>query len=127
MRKKLIRILWSDPLRIDDAIASSITITHGLRVWGAHETSLYIGKATRTTRERLISHKTDWLHLYRGGLFVRVGQIIYPKNVDGIVIDHAESALIYEHRDILQENTDERFSYSYSNLYRLENIGNVVS
>lgn len=129
LRKKLIRILWSSPLRIDDAIASPITLNCGLyyitRVWGSRETSLYIGKATRTVRERLVSHKLDWLHLDRGGLFVRVGKFMYPRNIDVTIIDHAESALIFDHRDILQENTDKRLSYSYTDIYQIVNTGNI--
>ena len=129
MRKKLIRILWSDPLLIDDAISSPITLKCGLyyitRLWGSHETSLYIGKATRTIQERLIAHKHDWLYLYRGSLLVRVGQLTYPRNIDAAVIDHAESALIFEHGNILQENTDKWLSYSYTDLYQIENTGNI--
>lgn len=129
MRKKLIRISWSDPLLLDDAIASPLSLKQGLyyitRLWGTHETSLYIGKTTRTIRERLLSHKSDWLHLYHGSIFVRVGELIYPKNIDATIIDHAESALIFEHQDILQECTDKRLSYSYTDLYQIENIGNI--
>lgn len=114
---------------VDDAIASPITLTCGLyyitRLWGCRETSLYIGKATRTIRERLAAHKHDWLHLYRGKLLVRVGRFTYPKSIDAAVIDHAESALIFEHGDILQENTDKRLSYSYTDLYQIENTGNI--
>ena len=37
----------------------------------------------------------------------------------------AESALIFEHAALLTENTDKRNSYSYSDLYRIENTGNI--
>lgn len=129
MRRRIIRIRWTTPILLDEALVSPATSICGLyyisRVWGGHETSLYIGKATNAIRERLRAHKHEWLYLYRGSLYVRIGQIIYPKTVSGNLIDHAESALIFEHGDILQENTDKRQSYSYSGLYRIENVGDI--
>lgn len=128
MRDKIIRIEWSDPLLIEDAISSPLSLQAGLyyitRLFGTKETSLYIGKATETIRQRLKSHNKNWVHDYRGKVFVRLGKIIYPKIVDAELIDHAESALIFEHGDILTDNTDKRFTYSYTDLYRIENIGN---
>lgn len=86
MRDKIIRILWLDPIDVDAAIESEATLNPGLyyitRIWGENETSLYIGKASRTIRERLIDHKKHWLPLYRGKLMVRIGQIIYPHSPD---------------------------------------------
>ena len=126
MRDKIIRIHWAPPVLIEDAILSPLSKKPGLyyitRLFGTNETSIYIGKATRTIRERLRSH-TDWVHNYRGKIHVRIGQIIYPVQVDADLIDHAESALIYQHGAILTDNTDKRNSYSYSDLYRIENIG----
>ena len=126
MRDKIIRIQWSSPMLIEDAIASALSKNHGLyyitRLFGTNETSIYIGKATRTIRERLRTH-VEWVHNYRGKIYVRIGQIIYPAQVDADLIDHAESALIYQHGDILTDNTDKRNTYSYSDLYRIENIG----
>lgn len=127
-RKKIIRIEWSEPYLIEDAIQADISKSRGLyyitSVFGAHETSRYIGKATRTIKERLVIHNRDWVHNYRGKIYVRIGKIIYPQVVDSELIDHAESALIYEHRDILTDNTDKRYSYSYSETYIIENMGN---
>ena len=61
MRYKIIRILWLDPIEVDSAIESETSLNPGLyyitRIWGENETSLYIGKASRTIRERLIDHK----------------------------------------------------------------------
>lgn len=72
MRDKIIRILWLDPIDVDAAIESETSLNPGLyyitRIWGENETSLYIGKASRTIRERLIDHKKHWLPLYRGKL-----------------------------------------------------------
>ena len=129
MRDKIIRILWLDPIDVDAAIESEASLNPGLyyitRIWGENETSLYIGKASRTIRERLIDHKKHWLSLYRGKLMVRIGQIIYPHSPDATLIDHAESALIFEHSEILTDNTDKRNTYSYSELYQIQNTGNI--
>lgn len=128
MRDRKIRIFWTNPIEIEGSIQSLDALFPGLyyitRVWGDHETSLYIGKATRTTKERLCIHNREWVHSYRGKIYVRIGKIVYPQNFDADIIDHAESALIYEHRSILKDNTDKRDSYSYSELYQIENTGN---
>ena len=129
MRDKIIRILWLDPIEVDSAIESEASLNPGLyyitRIWGENETSLYIGKASRTIRERLMDHKKHWLPLYLGKLMVRIGQIIYPHSPDATLIDHAESALIFEHSEILTDNTDKRNTYSYSDLYQIQNTGNI--
>lgn len=129
MRDKIIRIKWSDPLPIDDAIEQEDSLYPGLyyitRVLHGKETSLYIGKATRTIRERLISHRKEWLSNRYGEKNIRLGRIIYPNNADSEIIDHAESALIFEHGDILIDNTDKIKTYSYSELYQIQNIGNL--
>ena len=129
MRDRIIRILWLDPIDVEAAIESEASLNPGLyyitRIWGENETSLYIGKASRTIRERLIDHKKHWLPLYLGKLMVRIGQIIYPHSPDATLIDHAESALIFEHSEILTDNTDKRNTYSYSDLYQIQNTGNI--
>ena len=129
MKDKIIRILWSEPSSLDLTMSMIGSQQPGLyyitRLWGSHETSLYIGKASRTIRERLEDHKKHWLHLYRGQILVRLGHIVYPTVFDAELLDHAESALIFEHGDILTDNTSKRNSYSYSELYRIENTGNI--
>ena len=129
MRDKIIRILWSEPMLVDDMIQTDEAYQPGLyyitRVLHGNETSLYIGKASRTVRERLIKHRNEWLSNRYGKKYVRFGKIIYPPNADSEVIDHAESALIFEHGDILIDNTDKRNTYSYSELYQVQNIGNI--
>jgi hypothetical protein len=128
MRDKIIRINWAEPQLIEDAVASPMAMNPGLyyitRLFGMKETSLYIGKSAHSIRSRLTSHE-DWVHGYRGKILVRIGTIIYPAHINSEIIDHAESALIYEHENILIENTDKLYSYSYSELYRIENIGNT--
>lgn len=129
MRDKIIRIYWADPLPVDDAIESDESLYSGVyyitRVFNGRESSRYIGKATNTIRERLKDHRKEWLHRVRGQILVRMGSIIYPRNPDSEIIDHAESALIYEHKDILADNTDKVKSYSYSELYQIQNTGNI--
>ena len=129
MRDKIIRILWSEPAPLDLAMSMIGSQQPGLyyitRLWGSNETSLYIGKASRTIRERLEDHKKHWLHLYRGQILVRLGHIVYPTSFNEELLDHAESALIFEHADLLIENTDKRKSYSYSELYQIQNTGNI--
>lgn len=131
MRDKIIRIHWNQAMLLEDAIASDMANTQGLyyitRVFGSKETSLYLGIATKnnTISHRLRGHKSNWLHLYRGKLFVRVGNIVYPKCPDDSIIDHAESAILYEQKDVFFENTCKTKSYSYSELYRIENEGDI--
>ena len=131
MRDKIIRIYWNDALLLDEAIESDLSNTQGLyylsRVFGGNETSLYLGIATHnnTIRNRLKSHREHWLNLYRGKIYVRLGHIIYPKNPDASVIDHAESAIVYEQKDVFFENTSKTKTYSYTDLYRIENEGDI--
>ena len=131
MPDKIIRIEWSSPLPFDKAVLSNLSNTQGLyyitRLFGNKETSLYLGIATKnnTIRNRLRGHKKNWLFLYRGQKFVRIGKIVYPKYYDAALIDHAESALLFaeEHKHLFVENVSKRNSYSYYELYRIENTG----
>ena len=131
MKDKIIRINWSEPLLLDDAISSDLSNIQGLyyisRVFGEKETSLYIGIATQnnTISHRLKAHKEDWLKLYRGKIFVRLGKIIYPANPSKSTIEHAESAIIFEQSKIFYENTCKTKSYTYTELYRIENEGDI--
>ena len=132
MRDKIIRIYWSNPVLVDEMIESEDSLQSGLyyitRILHGKETSLYIGKASRTIRERLIDHRrgrNEWLANRYGEKYVRIGTIIYPHHVDSEIIDHAESALIFEHGDMLIDHTDKTKTYSYSELYQVQNIGNI--
>lgn len=131
MRDKIIRIHWSKALPIDEVIESDISNSQGLyyisRVFGSKETSLYLGIATKnnTIRHRLKAHRDSWLTLYRGKINVRVGEVIYPRKADAQIIDHAESAILYEQSDIFIENTDKTKGYTYLDLYRIENEGDI--
>jgi len=132
MRDKIIRIHWHTALPLDEAIVSELSNTQGLyyisRLFGKTETSLYLGIATKTNtiRHRLQAHRDDWLSHYRGKIHVRLGHVIYPLNADADIIDHAESAILYEQKnDIFFENTCKIKSYSYTDLYRIENEGDI--
>lgn len=131
MRDKIIRISWHKALPIEEVIASDLSNTQGLyyisRVFGNKETSLYLGIATQrnTIRNRLKSHSEHWLNLYRGKIYVRLGHIIYPFNSDASIIDHAESAILYDQSDVFFENRNKTKSYSYKELYRIENEGDI--
>ncbi len=132
MRDKIIRIYWHNALLLDDAIKSNLSKTQGLyyitRISGNKETSLYMGIATKnnTISHRLKGHKDSWLNLYKGQIKVRIGHIIYPKAITASIIDHAESAIIFEMgNDVFFENTCKTKSYSYTDLYRIENENDI--
>ena len=50
---------------------------------------------------------------------------MYPKSHDDSIIDHAESAILYEQSDVFYENTCKIKSYSYTEVYRIENEGDI--
>ena len=131
MRDKIIRIQWSNPIELSEALEDETANVQGLyyitRVFGANETSLYLGIATgeNTVKRRLYDHKKKWLNLYCGKIYVRVGKVIYPREYDDSIIDHAESAILYEQSNVFYENTCKTKSYSYTELYRIENEGDI--
>ena len=137
MRDKIIRINWSEPFTLENAIQDEMSKTQGLyyitRVFGEKETSLYLGIARKnnTIKHRLEGHRDWWLPSYRGKIYVRIGNIVYPavSDVDkkSELIDHAESAILFEPQQskLFPENISKRKSYTYSELYRVENIGDI--
>ena len=137
MRDKIIRISWSKALPLEEAITSGLSKTRGLyyitRVFGKKETSLYLGIARKnnTIKHRLEGHRDWWLPSYRGKIFVRIGNIVYPKVSDidkqSELIDHAESGILFDprHKNMFPENISKRKSYTYTELYRIENIGDI--
>ena len=137
MRDKIIRIHWSEPMLLEDAIQSDLAQKQGLyyitRIFGKNETSLYLGKATKnnTIKHRLISHRDNWLFKYRGKKYVRIGRIVYPKTSDIYenekLIDHAERAILYDkaHSKLFPENIQNRKRYTSTDLYRIENEGDI--
>ena len=131
MRDRIIRIKWSAPFLLNDAISDEISNSQGLyyitRVFGDKETSLYLGIATKnnTIRHRLYGHRGNWLPDYRGKIYVRIGHIEYSLCSVDEAIDIAESAILYEpeHEHLFPENLAKRKSYTCNEFYRIENSG----
>lgn len=142
IRQKII-IQWSEPIPFEEALHSEKTNTQGLyyitrtinrKNNKPKETSLYIGKATNsnTIKNRLKAHKQNWIDLWYGKKFVRIGKIVYPELYfsydEALIIDHAESAILAEekHKNIFLQNTDKRNTFSFYNLYEIENKGKDI-
>jgi len=124
MRIKTVKINWTYPVLYENIFSSIKVSEKGIyylsRKFGDKETLLYIGKTSNSFYNRLYSHK-DWLNLYRGKLFVRLGIIVSPKTYDDNLITDVESALIYEMQPF--ENTDKTNGYYYLNECKIVNIG----
>ena len=133
MHSKIIRVHWTDPRPIDDVISSlsddEIGLYYITRRFNGKESSLYIGESISSIKNRLMSHK-NWVHGYsHSQIYVRIGYIVYPKNNIVNAIQHAEKALIYEHGQygtgILIENTVSTSSYTYTDVFKIINEGNL--
>ena len=100
---KEITIKWSYPKEFDIALASErmndIGIYYISRVFGDKETLLYIGKTTASFGSRLKDHKAKWLDDYRGTKYVRLGEIVEPKDMSVYdtagYINDAEKTIIF--------------------------------
>jgi len=64
------------------------------------------------------------LKYYRGNIQIRIGKIIYPHNPTDEMIYDAESAIVYNNNFLL-DNRAKINSYTYTELYRIENIGDI--
>ncbi|MCG1013216.1 GIY-YIG nuclease family protein [Tepidanaerobacter sp. GT38] len=66
------------------------------RVFGNNETLLYIGKTERSFLNRINEHTKEWLHLYRGQLYVRFGVLSFEpgKKFSSKKLNDVESLLI---------------------------------
>ena len=131
MRERVIRILWTGPVQIDEAISTlsddAIGLYYITRRFNGKESSLYIGESISSIKNRLLSHKS-WVHDYsHSQIYVRIGRIVYPRQEVENAILHAEKALIFEHGQygtkILIENTVSTASYSYTNVFKIVNEG----
>lgn len=131
MRDRIIRVYWHEPVLLDDILKNDLSLKQGLyyitRVFGEKETSIYVGIATgkNTIRNRLRYHISNWLYEYRGKKYVRIGEIVYPRLYNDQIIDYAESAILFDprHKNLFEANISKRKSYSYYDLYRIENVG----
>lgn len=126
MRKKSVTIEWSYPIVYSHAYEKDKCTENGIyyisRVFGGHETLIYIGKTVDCFSNRLKSHEESWLNTVRGEKYIRFGSIITPKTYDNDLIEDIESAIIYEMQP--QNNYMKTCSYTYRSGYFV-NINNT--
>jgi len=125
MRNHDIKIKWSKPYPFKEVFECEVVDERGLycisRIFGANESIIYIGMATNTFRERLVSHENNWIDSCKGYKLVRLGRIV-DRPFTKRIVRHAENALIFELKP--QENTMSIKSYTYEQEYVVHNIGN---
>lgn len=134
MRK--VRIEWSYPMDINNIIyderMSDIGLYYITRNFRGHITDLYIGKTTYNFHSRLEAHIKNWFGDHRGLIQVRLGYIVYPKNITRQyrkeLIDSAEKTLIYFMRDKLKHNKQcmkDCYPKYWLDIYNTRYIGNL--
>lgn len=95
-----ITITWHGPYKLQNIerydIVNEIGIYAIYRVFGNNETLLYIGKTERSFLNRINEHTKEWLHLYRGQLYVRFGVLSFEpgKKFSSKKLNDVESLLI---------------------------------
>lgn len=129
--KTVIRINWTKPMMLEDAITSLLFQQPGLyyitKLLYTREKSLYIGKSTYSVHDRLLEHskKYEGQDIY----LVRLGQIVKPEHPTEEILDKAESALIYMHgpigKNILQDNIRKTCTCPGDMTYQIENTGDI--
>lgn len=126
MRKKSVTIEWSYPIVCSRAYEKDKYTENGIyyisRVFGGHETLIYIGKTVDCFMNRIKSHEEVWLNTVRGKKYIRFGCILAPKTYDNDLIEDIESAIIYEMKP--QNNYMKTCSYTYRSGYFV-NINNT--
>lgn len=126
MRKKSVTIEWSFPIVYSHAYEKEKCSEHGIyyisRVFGGHETLIYIGKTVDCFFNRLKSHDDTWLKTVRGQKYIRFGSILTPKTYDNNLLEDIESAIIYEMQP--HNNYMKTCGYTYRSFYFV-NISNV--
>lgn len=130
-----ITIKWSYPVEYDTAMQSEKKNNIGLyyisRVFGGNETLLYIGKTIHSFESRLKSHKDRFIDLYRGKKYVRLGEVVEPKEVSpyelkGYINDAEKTIIFYianEMKDELPENVTSKSSTCPDEDLIITNIG----
>ena len=76
-----ITITWHGPYKLQNIDKYHIVNKTGIyaiyRVFGNNETLQYIGKTERSFVSRINEHAKEWLHHYRGQLYVRFGVLSF--------------------------------------------------
>jgi len=119
---KEITIKWSYPKKFDmvlnSEMADHIGIYYISRKFGDKETLLYIGKTIASFESRLSDHKKKWLDNYRGTKYVRLGEIIEPKDMsvydEAGYINDAEKTIIFFLEQVLKKEIPENVTSTKS-------------
>ena len=130
-RQKKVTVKWSYPKLLATNWYSDDLKGKGLyyisRKFGRKETLLYIGQTFDSYYNRLIAHDWNWLGLYRGKKYFRLGSIIYPSNRSDEemkqLLKDVESALIFGTAPTPKENSKSTISYTPKHLYIITNEG----
>lgn len=126
-RQRKTEIYWSYPKTLESVLDSEICLNGwGLyyisRKFGGNETLLYIGLTfDQTYIKRIAQHRKNWLHQYRGEIYIRFGEFTKPQQIAKDLVVDVESCLIYELEP--RYNTCKKSSYSFSNEYVITSNG----
>ena len=126
-RQRKTEIHWSYPKKLESALDSEICLTGwGLyyisRKFGEKETLLYIGLTfNQTYIKRIAQHRKNWVHQYRGEIYIRFGEFTKPLSIEKDLVVDVESCLIYELEP--KHNICKKSSYRYSNEYIITSNG----
>ena len=126
---KEIHIRWDTPVPFEEAIEAlggrEIGLYYITRMYNKKETGLYLGESTYSIKHRLKAHR-DWVYTYsHSKIYVRIGRAQASGGDIKEAIRHAEKALILDHSNVLCDNTASTKSYSYDELYRIYNEGDI--
>lgn len=126
-RQRKTEINWTYPRKLESAINSSICVeSWGIyyisRKFGNNETLLYIGLTfNQKFVHRIAKHYENWLHKYRGTIYIRFGEFTKPQYITKDLIEDAESCLIFELSP--KHNICKKASYTFTNEYIISNTG----
>jgi len=126
-RQRKTEITWSYPRTLESALNSEICLSgwgiyYISRKFGDKETLLYVGLTfDQTFIKRIAQHRKNWLHLYRGAIYIRFGEFTKPQSISKDLVEDVESCLIYELDP--KHNICKKSYYSYSNEYIITNNG----
>lgn len=134
MRKIIIE--WSYPMDINSIVyderMSDIGLYYITRNFGGNISDLYIGKTAYNFKSRLESHRKNWVGNYRGVIQVRLGSVVFPRNITtqyrNELIDSAEKTLIYFMREKLNHNKQcmkDCYPKYWLDIHNAQYIGNL--